>query len=233
MSFFTAVLFVCLSFVFLGPHLRHMEVPRLEVSLELQLPATATATPDPSCICILHHISQQRHILNPLSEVRDRTCNLTVPSQIRFLCATTGTPLAVVLKSVLSHMNIGTPAFLSFPFTWNIFFCSLTWNLYVSFALRWVSCRQPSVGSFVFYIQCGSLCLLMEAFSLLTLKVIIDKYVFIAILNLVFQLILCFPLVPFLFWLDDFLSFYAHVLFLLFENVLFGFDLCFKYVNLL
>jgi len=38
-----------LSFVFLGPHSQHMEVPRLGVQLELQLPAyaTATATPDP------------------------------------------------------------------------------------------------------------------------------------------------------------------------------------------
>ena len=34
-------------FSFLGPHLQHMEVPRLGVELELQLPAytTATATP--------------------------------------------------------------------------------------------------------------------------------------------------------------------------------------------
>ena len=30
--------------VFLGPHLQHMEVPRLGVEVELQLPAYATAT---------------------------------------------------------------------------------------------------------------------------------------------------------------------------------------------
>jgi len=35
--------FVCL-FVFLGPHLRHMEVPRLGFQLELQLPAYTTTT---------------------------------------------------------------------------------------------------------------------------------------------------------------------------------------------
>ena len=29
---------------FLGPHLQHMEVPRLGVELELQLPGYATAT---------------------------------------------------------------------------------------------------------------------------------------------------------------------------------------------
>ena len=40
----------------------------------------------------LHHGSQQHGILNPLSEARDRTCNLLVPSQIRFHCATSGTP---------------------------------------------------------------------------------------------------------------------------------------------
>ena len=36
-------------FAFLGPHLQHMEIPRLGVQLELQLPAytTATATQDP------------------------------------------------------------------------------------------------------------------------------------------------------------------------------------------
>ena len=55
------------SFVFLGLHPRHMEVPRLEVESELlvQAYATATATPDPSRVCDLHHSSQQHHILNP------------------------------------------------------------------------------------------------------------------------------------------------------------------------
>ena len=38
---------------------------------------------DLSHICDLHHSSQQRRILNPLSEARDRTRNLMVPSQIR------------------------------------------------------------------------------------------------------------------------------------------------------
>ena len=38
---------------------------------------TATATPDPSRVCNLHHSSQQRQILNPLSEARDQTHILT------------------------------------------------------------------------------------------------------------------------------------------------------------
>ena len=81
-------------FVFLGPHLQHMEVPSLEIELELQLPAytTATAMPDPSHVCDLHHSSWQHRILNPLSEARDRTHNLMVPSRICFHCTMKGTP---------------------------------------------------------------------------------------------------------------------------------------------
>ena len=60
-------------FVFLGPHLRDMEVPRLEVELELYLPAhtRATATRDLSHVYDLHHSSQQHWILNLLSKARD------------------------------------------------------------------------------------------------------------------------------------------------------------------
>ena len=56
-------------FFFLGPHLQHMEVPRLEVKCELHCwSATAIAKPDPSHICDLHHISRQRQILNPTEQ---------------------------------------------------------------------------------------------------------------------------------------------------------------------
>ena len=54
--------------------------------------ARATAMPDPSRVCSLHHSSRQCQTLNPLSEARDGTRNLMVPSQIRFCCATIGTP---------------------------------------------------------------------------------------------------------------------------------------------
>ena len=69
---------VLFFFVFLGPHLRHMEVPRLGVELELQLLVytTATATWDPSHVFNLYHSSRQCWILNPLSEAKDRTCIL-------------------------------------------------------------------------------------------------------------------------------------------------------------
>ena len=65
-------------FVFLGPYLQHMRVPRLWVESDLQLPAytTARATPDPNRVYNLHHSSQQCWILNPLSKARDWTCVL-------------------------------------------------------------------------------------------------------------------------------------------------------------
>ena len=43
-------------------------------------------------VCDLHHSSLQRQIPNPLSEARDQTRNLMVPSRIRFRCAMIGTP---------------------------------------------------------------------------------------------------------------------------------------------
>ena len=66
-------------FFFLRPNLQHIEVPRLGVESELQLQASATAmaTLDPSCICDLDPSSQQRQILNALSEGSDRRRVLT------------------------------------------------------------------------------------------------------------------------------------------------------------
>ena len=58
---------------FLVPHLRHSEIPRLVVKLELPAYTTATVTQDPSQVCELHLNSQQCWILNPLSKAMDRT----------------------------------------------------------------------------------------------------------------------------------------------------------------
>ena len=77
-------------------------------------------------------------------------------------------------------MRIATPAFFCFPFAWNIFFHPLTFSLYVSLGLKWVSCGQHIYGS-CFFIHSASLCLLVAAFNPFTFKVIIDIYVPIAI----------------------------------------------------
>ena len=55
---FLFLFFVC--FVFLGPHLWHMKVPRPAYN-------TATAAWDLSHVCNLHHSSQQSQILSPLA----------------------------------------------------------------------------------------------------------------------------------------------------------------------
>ena len=134
--------------------------------------------------------------------------------------------MPLILKSICSYMRIATPAFLSCPLGWNIFSCPLTFSLYVSFALRWVSCRQQIEG-FFFFIQSASLCLLIRAFSPLTFKVTIDRMFIYCILNFLFQLILWFSILPFFFWLDGFHLFYAWVFsFHFFVNVILGFDLC-------
>ena len=82
-------------FAFLGPHPQHMEVPRLGVESELQLLVytVAKAMQDPGFICDLW----QLQILNPLSEARDLTLILMVPSRVCFRCATIGTPRSWVL----------------------------------------------------------------------------------------------------------------------------------------
>ena len=81
------LLFIFLSFVFLGPHPWHVEAPRLGVQSELSLPAyaTAMATRDPSRVCDLHHSSRQHQIFNPLSKDRDQTCVLMDARQIHEL----------------------------------------------------------------------------------------------------------------------------------------------------
>ena len=53
-----------------------MEIPRLGVELELLPPAYTTATAMWDLSRVWDHSSQQRWILNPQREARDRTCIL-------------------------------------------------------------------------------------------------------------------------------------------------------------
>ena len=88
-----ASLFFCLILFFRAAPSTY-EVPRLGVESELQPLAYTTATGmwDPSQDCDLYHSSQQRWILHPQSEARDRTHILMDTSQIPFCPATTRTP---------------------------------------------------------------------------------------------------------------------------------------------
>ena len=106
---FFSFLFLFLSFVLLGPHLQHVEVPRLGVLSELQLPAytRATAMRDLSPVCNLYHSSWQHRILNPLSEAGDQNHNLVVPSRICFRCAMTRTPALVFSVNFSSERICG------------------------------------------------------------------------------------------------------------------------------
>ena len=82
-----ATLFLVLLILFSGPHLQHLEVPRLGVELELQLPpcALAIATWDLSRICDLHPSSWHRWTLNPLSEAGDPTHMVMDTSWVHYL----------------------------------------------------------------------------------------------------------------------------------------------------
>ena len=129
--FLLTSLLAFLSFFFfltLGPHLRHMEVPRLGVQLELQLLVytIATAARDLSHICDLHHSSQQCCVtLNPLGEARDRTHVLMDTSWVHFHWATMGTPVFYMGGSYLSYMFVFTSElfhFIIFLFLVVVFF---------------------------------------------------------------------------------------------------------------
>ena len=102
------ICFACLFFLLFRVVPAAYGVFQARVQSELQLPAytIATATWDPSCVCDLHHSSQQCQIFNTLSEARDGTYNLMVPSQVRFPCATMGTPGPICFVGRPSSISI-------------------------------------------------------------------------------------------------------------------------------
>ena len=121
--------------------------------------------------------------------------------------------MAFVLKSVLSDMSVVTPNFLSFLFN-EISFPPHNF-LFICVLCPKVSVLQAPYCTVLIFYPVFHTMSFDWSISLLTFKVIIDKYVFIATLNLVFQLIICFFFAPplfFFFWLDNFLLCYACVL---------------------
>ena len=115
--------------------------------------------------------------------------------------------LWVLLSPIYCHFCLQEISF-SIPF----------FQFICAFLPKGIICRQHIIGS-CFFIQSATLYLPIGAFSPLTFKVIIDRYVFIAFLNLVFQVIICFFFVPFLkcsiflFGLMNFFCVCAYVLF--------------------
>ena len=96
------------TFCFLGPHLWHMEVPRLgsNGSCSCQpMPQPQQLRINWSHICDLHHHSGQHQIPNPLSEARDQTRILMDGSQVCHLLNHNGNPYIpfLILFSIMVY----------------------------------------------------------------------------------------------------------------------------------
>jgi hypothetical protein len=78
------------------------------------------------------------------------------------------------LKSTLSDMNITTHAYLWGQFAWKTFFQPLTLSQCLFFSVRWVSCKQHTIGSY-YLTQFAILCLLIGALSPFTFIVNIER----------------------------------------------------------
>ena len=96
-------------FVFMGPHLQHMEVPRLcsNRSYSCQPTLRPQQLPDLSRIHDLHYCSQQCWILNPLSGARDQTLVLMDTSWVCYHWAIMGTLYhKATFKKISSRVSI-------------------------------------------------------------------------------------------------------------------------------
>ena len=98
--------------------------------------------------------NRQTDLLSSHSDKMYRSFYHFIVSLFVFLCG-------LCFKVSLSDMSIATPAFLSFPLVSSIFFHPLTFHLYESFALIWVSCTQHIVGSCFFNPICHSMSIYM------------------------------------------------------------------------
>ena len=134
-------------FAFLGPHLWHKEVPRLEVKLKLHLPAYSTATvlwntgSKSSGVCNLHHNLQQCLILNPLNKARGQTCVLMDTTRVCYRWATTATPAnifsiqLVVWLFILLMVYFALQSFFFFHFQ-SVIKVQLMYNVVITSAVQ-------------------------------------------------------------------------------------------------
>ena len=107
---------------FLGPHLWHMEVPRLGGLIG----AVATG------LCLSHSNTRSKPclwptpqltaLLNPLSKVRGLTHNLMVPGWMHFCCATMGTPWANLFFVPYSRHHISIISVVTDIVSWHFMF---------------------------------------------------------------------------------------------------------------
>ena len=103
----------CFPIFCLGPHMWHIEVPRLGVKLEPQLLAytTTTASWDPSRVCNLHHSSQQARSLNHWARPGIEPASSCI--LVRFITAEPQWELRFLMSSDCTKFPfIWTPSFL-------------------------------------------------------------------------------------------------------------------------
>ena len=112
------------SFVFLGPHPRHMEVPRLGVQSELQLMAyaTATATPDPSHICTYTTAHSNAGFLTHWTRPAIKPESSQMLDGFVNLWDTTGTPCFLLIFVIFFNIMI----FIFFHYSWFTVFCQFS-----------------------------------------------------------------------------------------------------------
>ena len=114
--------------------------------------------PDPSLVCYLYHSSQHCRILNPLSEARDRTHNLMVPSRICYPCTTAETPFTFLIAFFAGQKMFN---FYKIQFTYS-FFLTVLLASYPNF-----SCQIQCHEAFPFTFFCKSFIFLVLTFRYL------------------------------------------------------------------
>jgi hypothetical protein len=97
------------------------------------------------------------------------------------------------LKAILLHMSTDILASFQIPFAYNIIFHLLTFSLCISLSVRWVSCRQKIVASFL---KNTLYAFLIEKLKPFTLRLIIER----CVLILVALFFCCFEQTTFIYY---------------------------------